>query len=249
MLAIVGFTYSQETASLNKMLTLKPTSYSGGNGAGVVWHPKLQRYYTARAGNTSFPLDFFDSFGKKLSSENYTTMFDIRGLWYDKKMNKICMNGYNDFGWGSYKLDDNGIPVSTETILKGMVQPEANSVGCSNSKSEVYFLSSFDIKAYKLKKGKIKSEKKLVTLNGAANHKHSSSYNLALVYTGIKNQEFGLYNYELNEIHLFSKKTGEITKILKLPSSLTGPTVFNFAYTNGIFFIYDKTEGQWLGFK
>lgn len=241
--------YAQESSTLKQVLTLNPTSYGTGNGASVVWHPVQKMYYTVRAGNKTFPIDFFTEKGQKVSDGNAEAMFDVRGMWYDKKKKMIAVNGYNDFGWALYVLNDGGKPISSTSLISGMNQPEANSVGCSNGKGSVYFLSGYTVKEYKLKKGKLLPIKDVVTLSGAKGNNAAEFYNEALVYTGIKNQEFGLYNQKMNQVHLFSKKSGQLTKILELPKGFEKPTSFNFAYTNGIYFIYDKSSGEWKGFQ
>ena len=68
------------TVNLKKVLTLKPSSYESGNGATVVWHPGLKRYFTSRAGNAVYPLDLFSAIGRRVSDEGLKTMFDVRGV-------------------------------------------------------------------------------------------------------------------------------------------------------------------------
>ena len=89
-------------------------SLPGTRGAAVIWHPVQKKYYAAFAGNETFPLAVFDVAGKRLSGEDLTCLIDIRGLWYNPKLKKICGNGYSEIGWFSYKLDAKGIPTESE---------------------------------------------------------------------------------------------------------------------------------------
>jgi hypothetical protein len=93
---------SQTIKTLKKVLELKITEPGGANAASVAWHPVQKKYYAAQAGNADFPLGVFDVKGKMLSNSTQTTLFDIRGLWYNAKTKTLQANGYNDFGWTEY---------------------------------------------------------------------------------------------------------------------------------------------------
>src|SRR5262245_4426823 len=75
--------------TLKKVLELKMPKEGGANGASVAWHPVQKKYYAAMAGNTTYPLAVFDINGKRLSADDQTTMFDVRGLWYNSRSKKL----------------------------------------------------------------------------------------------------------------------------------------------------------------
>jgi hypothetical protein len=249
-----------QASTLKKVIVLKPSDYGTGNGASVVWNPDLKLYYAARAGSAGFPLDIFDANGKKISGE-YKTLFDIRGMWYDRSARRICMNGFGSSGWAYYKLDNKGRPVSVVSVVDSLNQPEENSVGCfSDSRSRVYFLDSMKIIAYNAKDGTRLGDQEGVDLSATINVNYTGYldenfddlpgfYNPALVYTGIQKQEFGLLNFETNQIDLFDASTGELTQSLTLPEGSGPEDHFNFAYTNGMFFLYNKADKVWTGYK
>lgn len=252
---------SVKPVPLKKVLTLKSSDYEQGNGAGVVWHPVQKKYYTARAGNISFPMDVFNATGKKLSKEGLETMADVRGLWYSGVKKTICVNCYNDGGWAAYKLNAAGIPTDVNVFVEGKNQPDENSVGAYEAaKSRVYFLQNNDIYAYNANTGVKAKEDAILNLNKGICKAYELDeddyedelpefYNATMVYTGRPNQEFGLLNVNDGQIDLFSATTGMRTKVLSLPEGYKIPSYFCFAYTNGMFFLFDKENQQWNGFK
>ncbi len=73
--------------------------------------------------------------------------------------------------------------------------------------------------------------------------------NSHLIYTGIAGAEFGVLNYLEKQVELYNAKTGKLSKILKLPEDMQVYGSLNFAYTNGIYWFFDKDERTWLGYK
>jgi hypothetical protein len=150
-------------------------------------------------------------------------------------------------------LDKAGIPASVTNIADGRNQPSENSVPCFDAqKSLVYFLDGTDIYAYNATTAKKTSEYPVLVLGSGIRSAYSSVdgdekelpsfYNPSPIYTGISGKEFGLLNTDEKQIDLYSVKTGQRTQILHLPSDVTPSSMFNFAYANGMYFIYDKTE-------
>jgi hypothetical protein len=70
------------------------------------------------------------------------------------------------------------------------------------------------------------------------------------VYTGIKGKELAvLYTIE-RAIVCFDLKTGKYTAEYKLPEGAVEPaTFFNFAYANGMFWLFDMEARVWHSFK
>jgi hypothetical protein len=258
-----GISHAQPSEkTLKKVLTLTPSDYAGGNGGAVVWHPAQKKYYTARAGNVTYPLDVFNAAGKRISGNDVTTMVDVRGMWYNSAKKKIYVSGYAEYGWSTYELDKAGIPASVTNIADGQNQPDANSVPCFDAKkSLVYFLDGTSIYAYNATTAKKTSDYPVITLASGIRGAYGSNaiesdskelpsfYNQALIYTGVPGQEFGLLNADKKQIDLYSTKTGERTQVLHLPSDTNPEHVFNFAYANDMYFIYDKTDHVWKGYK
>ena len=235
-------------------------SLPGKRGGSVVWHPLQKKYYAAFAGNYSFPLAVFDITGKRLSGDDLTTLEDLRGLWYNPTLKKICGNGYNDNGWFSYKLDAKGIPVESEVYAEGKNQPDEQSIGVFNAKSNmVCFLYGENIYMYnadamqeedstiRLYPG-ISKKEDIDEDNDGSFLSEDYSYNV-LIYTGIPKAEFGLLNVVERQVELYNKKTGLLTQKLKLPADLPTWPAFNFSYTNGTYWAFDQETRIWTGYK
>jgi hypothetical protein len=250
---------AQTTAALKKIVELKmpkteDDDMPGTRGAGVAWHPVQKKYYAVFAGNAEYPLALFDVKGKLLTEEDLTAMIDTRGIWYDPVSKTIAGNGYGEGGWFNYKINSAGVPSEYNVRIEGMNQPGEQSVGAYNAATkQVLFLSGdklyvYDAKAqvkdsveihWGLKKGKDEDD-----IGSADDYNYTT-----VVYTGIKGQELGLLNTTLSQIELYDIKTGYLSKTLALPEDAVTEPSFNFAYTNGIYWLFDMEERTWIGYK
>jgi hypothetical protein len=248
------------TRDIKKVMTLKIDRPGGGNAAAVVWHPDLKRYYAAQAGNADFPLEIFDDKGTMVSDDNLTTMFDIRGLWYNKQRKTFQMNGYKDFGWAEYKLDSKGIPISVKRMPGATGQPDQNSGAAYDDENDVvYFLDYSEGSLARHQVLNSSPDAMIPVYKGSASkeefeaHKkdeHPEVYNdLALVYTGIKGAEIGLLNVTSRRVELYDISTGFMTQILNLPDDATVVTTLDFSYCNGTYWLFHKEKRIWQGYK
>lgn len=253
---------AQTISKLQEKLTLQMQDGGGSNGASVAWNANLKLYYACFAGNEEFPMAVFNKEGIITTEEPQEVGFDARGLWFDPKLKTIVGNSYNEGGWYQLNLEANGLSKSVTVIKPGLNQPDANSVGCYSTKDKlVYFLNGQTLRAYQ--SGKEKASKRVRLYFGKTeNPKYTKSededdalnqpdgYNSnAGVYTGIKNAEFGVLNIDNAQIELYSSKTGLLTQVLKLPKNTDIEASFNFAYANGYFWLFDKENRKWIGYK
>jgi hypothetical protein len=258
----VHSTPSPDDKILSKAIELKfHTKAGGSNGASVVWHPLQKKYYAAMAGNAEFPLEIYDETGNSLTDTNLTSMFDVRGFWYNSRDKKIQGNAYNDFGWIEYMTDENGLNVYMRKLFSGMKQPEAQSSGAYDEKNNaVYFFDNVNllgVEKRNLKTGAIdttfilhygsrtKEEIKLEE-EFDLGEKYNSS---ALGFTGISGSEIALLNAFDMQIEFYNLTNGLMTKILRLPGDAPAELALNFCYSNGIFWLFDKSGRKWLGYK
>ena len=232
----------------------------GTRGAAVVWHPVQKKYYAAFAGNGGYPLAVFNGTGKRLSGEEQTCLNDIRGMWYNPKLKKLCGNGYADLGWFSYKLDAKGMPEESEVYAGGLNQPGDQSIGVFNASSNmVCFLYGQNVYVYN--EEAMEEEDSTIRLYAGINKKEnidedddasalSEDYNYnVLIYTGIPKAEFGLLNVTERQVELYNRKTGLMTQKLKLPADLPTWPAFNFSYANETFWAFDQDTRIWTGYK
>jgi hypothetical protein len=251
--------YSQSAKPLKKVLELKIPIEGGANGAAVAWHPVSKKYYAAMAGNTSYSLSVYDAAGKRLSPEDQTTLFDIRGMWYNTNTKTIQMNGYNESGWAEYKLDGKGLPVDIKELFTGMIQPDEQSTGAYNPKENmVYFLNEEgNIERYSLKDGVYLDDVELKlgktkddNADEGDNYDVIEDYNASTaVFTGIAGAEIGLLNYSNTEVELYNIKTGFLSKKFALPNDAPLSEFLNFSYSNGVYWLFDKEARIWKGYK
>lgn len=254
---------AQVKVPLKKMMELPMSRTAdddkpGTRGASVAWHPVLRKYYAGFAGNAEYPLAVFDEKGKRLSKDDLSTMADIRGLWYNPVSKTINGNSYAEGGWFSYKLDKAGVPVDIAVLHEGMTQPTDQSVGVYNplTKQALFLLNSqvymYDSKGVLQDSVTIHWERRKV--DGISDDEDIEYFNEdynsnALVYTGIKGQELGFLNIITRQIGLYDIKTGFLVKTLILPDEAITESIFNFAYANGIYWLFDMEERKWIGYK
>lgn len=262
VLAVLPLDAQVVTRSLKKSLSFvmprtAEDDMPGTRGASVVWHPLQKKYYAAMAGNIGYPMGVYDEKGKRLSLDTLNSEQDIRGMWYNPHAKRIQGNSYSDYGWFEYTLNEKGIPVGSEIIIEGMNQPTDQSVGAySIANQTVMFLKDGQIWFYN-KNGE-ELEGKLTLQWGREKAEGESSddpytpeaYNYTtVVYTGIKGAELGVLNIMDLQIELYDISSGFMTRKLKLPEEAATNASFNFAFANGLYWLFSIQERTWTGYK
>ncbi len=184
---------------------------------------------------------------------------DTRGLWYNVQKKELQGNSYNDYGWFRYVVNVKGTPVKTTIFLEGKNQPGDNSVGAFNpTKQQVMFLYGDEIFFYSIL-GEESGQS--LTINWGRTKKDgvseegeeiwtSEDYNsTTVVYTGIKGAELGFINTTDSQIELYNIADGFLTRKLKLPDDASINATFNFAYANGMFWLFNMDERTWTAYK
>lgn len=254
--------HAQAVRTLKEVLQLKMTSDKGANGGNVAWHPVQKKYYAAISGNAAHQMGIYDVKGNMVSKPEQQTLFDVRGLWYNPATHTLQANGYKKNGWVEYTLDDKGIPVSVKPLFEGSHQPDDQSVGAFDPKTNlVYFFdnTNLGLSAYNVKDGNfvntidiflnIKSkEQKDTTID--TNEDLKENYNLSsVIFTGIKNQEIGLLSFFNKRIELYNLSTGMLTQVLNLPADAPVTDFLNFSYANDTYWLFDNKARIWKGYK
>lgn len=255
---------AQTTRPLKKVLELKMPDRAeddmpGTRGASVVWHPLQKKYYAAFAGNEQYPLAVFNAAGKKLSSDNQSTLFDIRGLWYNPVKKQLCGNAYETKGRFSYQLNSLGLISDYKTDIKGMYQPGEQSVGTYHVvKKQVMFLSGSEIWFYN---DTILIEDKKTVIHWGLTKQQGivededvtvtpESYNNnSIIYSGIPGADAGVLNVEKKQIELYNSSNGFLSRTLILPKDAVVEASFNFAFANGIYWLFNIEARKWIGYK
>lgn len=253
---------AQQNKQLKKVLELKIPREGGANGASVAWHPVLKKYYAAMAGNIDFFIGVYDVTGKLLNPAEQKAMFDIRGLWYNAGTKTLQMNGYNDFGWAEYQLNSKGFPDTIKLLHEGSNQPNEQSVGAFNPQKKIvyFFNAEGNLDIYDLKDGAYQENIELALgrtkkddegdAGSQDNYDVLEDYNSStVIFTGIPGAEISLLNHLNKEIELYNLKDGHLARKLSLPDDAPVNTFLNFSYCNGIYWLFDKEERIWKGYK
>jgi hypothetical protein len=269
MIAVAAFNAASQQSTVpvtpvKKVLTLKMArtiddKMPGTRGASVAWHPVYKKYYAAMAGNASYPLSIFDATGKRLSPDSTNCEVDARGLWYNPDKKSIQGNTFDDAGWFRYDHTATGMIREMQYLTDVMTQPNAQCVGAFNYQNkDVLFLNGDEIWFYdveeavkgavlKIHWGRTRSDG---PDTAASSGLTPESYNYTtVIYTGMRGSELGFLKPNSQEIELYNIKTGFLTQSIKLPSDAAIYEAFNFAYCNGIYWIFNIETREWSGYK
>jgi hypothetical protein len=263
--ALLLLTYTsnaQTTRLLEKTTTLLMPGRAGENGGTVAMHGQKRYYYATLIGNKTFPIAFFDGDGERMSPPDLALLADIRGLWYNKNERTFFGNGFGKNGWYKYIMDEEGLPYDIVPLFEGQQQPAIQSVAAYHAQEDVvYFLTGAAAVAYQGTSGKVLPEKMKIIKTGytvkqppPANlsldtFQRMPQYNTTLVYTGVRNGEFGLLNIQSRTIELYSAGNGLLTQRLQLPPDAVVKEQFNFAFCNNTYWLYDASSRSWIGYQ
>jgi len=243
LLSVSIIAFAQPISNPTHTITLTITQGDGTNGASVAHNPSKNIYYCAIAGNTAYPLE---AFSKSENIYQGTIGFDARGLWYNEKENTIEGNNYDGQGIYSIPLDGKGLPSGEAEYKYAGGQPEAQAVGVYDAATGtiLYFdIANEQIIRYKRTSGK---PGKPLTLKGCpADYENISS---AMIYTGQKGYEFGIFDFMDAKVYFFDKK-GNYTATSTMGDDAPYNDLFNFSYANGYVFLFDTGMKEWLGSK
>ncbi len=234
-----------KNARANYVMKLVMQADGGGsNGASVAYEPSFNRYYAVFAGNAAYPLSIFNEEGERINSQPLTALSDIRGLWYNSKTGNLEANCYDSFGVINYILDRSGFPVNFNTIFNNKCQPDVHSSGVYDpNRNEILYYYDGKVYHYNRNTGNLIGTLKLNLPDQNAINQTS------IVYTGKNKQEIGLLNYVTKTIYLFDINTGGITKEVELPPYAPCESMFCFAYCNGYFWLFNKSQRAWYGYN
>ncbi len=247
---------------LKQVISLQMPEGGGSNSAAVVWHPITKKYYTSFAGNAIYPMAVFSDKGKILQ-EDLQADYDFRGIWYNPISKLLQFNTYDSSGVGHIELEADGKIKSKQIDFDGMNQPDAQSVGLyyPPGNNILYFSPSHYIEKYDSKT--LKPIGSLTYIYVGCKTKQASDElseddaitrwedrNLSVQYTNIPKGELAVLNYTNRTIELYDKKTGLLTQTaFSVPETIDIELNFNFSYTNGIWWFFQKEKRMWIGCK
>ncbi len=254
---------AQAVRTLQKSIVLQMPKGRGENGGTVAIHLKTRYYYATVTGNPTFSMAIFDGSGNRIGPPDLTLLTDSRGLWYDPFAKTFHANCYGKQGWAQYTLDEAGIPYEVRSLFSGKLQPQPNSVAAYVQREHsICFLKGTNAVFFDAGSGKEQPQKTIPLKIGYTKKNPPPAnwstdtleipavYNsTTLIYTGIANAEIGLLNTQTHEIELYSKNDGLLTQRLVLPQSISLKNQFNFAFCNGIYWLYDPSARSWVGFR
>src|SRR5688572_12884144 len=234
---------AQPNANPTHTLTFTITQGDGKNGIAVAYHTSKQIYYCAMAGNATFPLEAF--LGTKTVFID-TLGFDARGLWYNAKNNTLEGNAFNYDGVYAISLDDKGLPNSAAVNKYPGGQPGEHSVGAYDAaKGTVLYFDNVTKEVIRYKVASAKPGKPIPLVGCPSSFADIGN---AMIYTGKKGYEIGIYDFVGANIYFFDKK-GNYADMSSLGQDAPYNEMFNFSYANGYVFLFDTDMREWWGYK
>lgn len=241
---IIGISsvFAQKSYKATEVFTLEFALSDGTNASAVTWNPDKKVFYSVIAGNASFPLETFDEFGEQINSNEAGV--DARGLWYNLKTKQLEGNGPGETGVFTIGFNNSGEKKTVKILIEGKNQPENQSVGAFDSKKQIiYYYSDGMIYSYLRKNGKQKSAMKITDCPADLSDINSTT----VIFTGIKNQELGLLDYNSQKVYLFNLK-GKHTATINLPENAPTNDAFRFSFANNYIWLYDIDTRMWTGY-
>lgn len=226
-------------------LTLTYVLTGGTNATGVAYNPDLDLYYTAIAGNSSFPLETYDGGGTPLYQTN--TGFDMRGLWWNRNLSSLESNGYNTLGVWRYNLNASGYALNTGVLqFSGMQQPQSQSVGDYDCVSdEIVYYNAGTIQRRSRATGALLTT---VTITGLPVSTANLNNN-TIFYTDCTGHEYGLVDYVLKRVYFVDKATGAYAGMSQLPGTAVTNNSFRASWANGMAWLYNTANRTWTSYN
>lgn len=229
---------------IKPVTTLISGKAPGGMGVSVVWNPGLKKYYAAVSGNVERWLFMYDQNGKAIKPP-YLLPFDPGSLWLEAggKMLKSYASGME----GLYVIHlREGMPAYAENIFYSLHNPVAIGNGAwAGRRKEMWYYHDKAIFRYKIRHAHHRSPLQL-DIDEFENELNS----MGMVYTGIRGIEIGLYDRGQHRILLYNSRSGRCTRILQiLDENGPKPICGDFAFTNGLFWLYNRESGIWHGYR
>ena len=231
--------------NLQHKATLKVPQQVHGDGGAVVWNPRNKVYYCSFFGAAGSPLFMFDS-GGNVSLHKADIGLDCRALWYNVKQGCLEGSASEVEEYFSMGIDAGGTPQQINNEYTGHYNMFEMGMGSwVSGKDEVWYYSNRFVHRYKVRKD---SEPSLFELEIDDHYFDVNGF--AMVYTGFRGAEVGLYDYVKNRILLFSKRSGKLKRILNIDHlNSPRPSSAGFSFSNGKFWLYDNAERMWCGYE
>jgi hypothetical protein len=226
-------------------LELKIEQDEGNNGTAVVYNPEKRCYYTAFAGNRTFPLETFGSSGQPLAQ--HETGYDLRGMWWNKKAGSLEGNCFADGGMVKLGLNVSGYPSGKNAVIyDNSGQPDQHAVGIFDpKKKEILYFSEGYIRGISRKNGTASKTEVVLSLPVSTDNLNQTTP----IFTQKKKMEIGLLDVQKKKVYLFNRKNGAHTGTVNLPSDAVVNEFFNWSFANGYIFLYDKNDRVWRGYQ
>ncbi|MBI1193605.1 MAG: hypothetical protein GC205_10590 [Bacteroidetes bacterium] len=225
--------------------TYTMASSDGTNASAVTWHPGLNLFFTAIAGNAEFPIEAFNTSGKNVYTAEAQT--DVRGLWYNSATGNLEVNSAGETGWSSISFNKNMTAHQLTALHVGQLQPDFQSVGVYNAgDKKVAFLNAAlgNIDLYPSKKPtKVKSVS--LSLSSCSTDDLNQT---SIGCTGVKDFEYVLLNVSNHKL-VFVDKAGKETATTSLPEELVSYGAFKFAFAGGRAFLYETETRTWTALR
>jgi hypothetical protein len=260
---VAGLSPLQAQKKLKQVITIQLPEGDGSNSGAIAWHPIQKKYYTSMAGNAIYAMGVYNAMGKPVQ-ENVDAENDYRGMWYNPVSKRIEFNCYDSGGIGHLVLDAKGKIDSKVIDFEGMNQPDNQCVGVYHTTGNyiIYLSSGYTVEKYSPKTGEpllvltplhvgCKTKKEGDGLDVDAEASRWEARNASSVqFTGIPKAELAILNVDERTIELYDQKTGLLTKTAySIPESIALYPNFNFSYTNGMWWFFNKEQRKWVGCK
>lgn len=247
---------------LKPQITFSQINHKGASSVSLAWLDNLKIYAAAVSTDSTSWFDFFDKSGKYINSLPANAR--VGGIWYNDAQKVLQASTLGDYSVLSYKVFMQKDTLAPNKFTYAEVSLNLEEIYVSN------VALSFDTSEQLLYSVEFNDESgmNLFALDfydleyGAGSFSQLGELPVGIsklnqktaVYTGRKGFEYGLYNYGDRVVYFYPNDIGQedytkLAKTIILDAEAPAVKEFGVAYTNNLFWLFDKAKGTWLGYK
>lgn len=247
---------------LKPQITLSQINQKGASSVSLAWLDNLKIYAAAVSTDSTSWFDFFDKSGKYINS--LLANAKVGGLWYNDTQKVLQASTLGDYSVLSYKvfMQKDTLAPNKFTYAEVSLNLEevyvSNVALCFDTVEQLLYsvefndesgMNLFALDFYDLEYG-VASFSQLGELPVGISKLNQKT----AVYTGRKGFEYGLYNFDDKVVYLYpndfsQQDYNKVAKTIVLDAEAPAVKEFGVAYTNHLFWLFDKAKGTWSGYK
>jgi len=213
----------------------------------IVYNPDRNLYYGTYGGNTSVPIDVWNSAGTRLATIT-PSGYDFRGAWWNPTTRQLEANAFDNTSIAAKPIDNNGYPVATTVttiFATGNGLSPQNLAAFDPVNNELIYYSGGVIKRVSRANNATIASATVMGLPVASSALNSN----IVLYTGCSGKEYALYNANAKAVYFVSRATNAYVGMSQLPTSAPANANYGMSYTRGQLYLFNSATNSWSGYS